>query len=178
MSDLGFQAMAWIFRLVDLFSSPARKLARLPLRSGMTVVDYACGPGRYTVPVAEFVGPEGKVYAVDIQPLAIRMVETKAAKAGVTNVEARVVRAYDSGIPGACAELVLLLDAFHGIGDRAALLGELRRIIRPDGVLLIEPGHMNQHKARAIVEATGLFRHTETRGKDLWFEPSGSGRRN
>ncbi len=157
--------MTWMYRLVDLFSDPEKKLARLPLRRGMTVVDYACGPGRYTVPAAGFVGPEGKVYAVDIQPLALKMVRDRAGKAALTNVEAVLVQAYDTGIPGECADLVLLLDAFHGIGDRAALLHEIRRIIKPDGVFLMEPGHMDAAQALSIVTATGLFRHVKTVGK-------------
>lgn len=171
MPDWEFRGMTYLFRLVDFFSGPGKKLARLPLRRGMTVVDYACGPGRYAVPVARFVGPEGKVYAVDIQPLALSMVRARAGRAALANIETVLVQAYDTGIPGGCADLVLLLDAFHAIGDRVALLREVRRIVKPDGVFLMEPGHMDGARARAIVTETGLFRHLETRGKDMRFAP-------
>jgi len=171
MPDWEFRGMAWLYSLVDIFSGPGKKLARLPLRRGMTVVDYACGPGRYTVPAALFVGAEGKVYAVDIQPLALRMVRDRAGRAGLANIETVLVKAYDTGIPDECADLVLLLDAFHAIGDRVALLRELRRIIKPDGVFLMEPGHVNRSRARAIVTGTGLFRHLKTCGKDTHFAP-------
>lgn len=171
MSDWGFRAMTWTYKLVDLFSSPARKLSRLPLHRGMVVVDYACGPGRYTIPVARFIGPGGRVYAVDNQPLAIRSVAAKAARASLTNVVVRVVESYNTGIPDRCADLVLLLDAFHQITDRSTLLSEVGRIIKPDGIFLMEPGHMDSAAALGIVTATGRFRHTDTRGKDLWFAP-------
>jgi len=171
MSDTGFRAMTWMYRLIDLFSSPEQKLARLPLRRGMTVVDYACGPGRYTIPVARFVGPEGRVYAVDIQPLAVKMVQDFAARARLANVETVLVKGYDTGIPGACADVVLLLDAFHSIGDRVALVREVRRIIKPNGVFLMEPGHMDVAAARSVVTGTGLFRHVETVKKDMRFAP-------
>ena len=46
----------------------------------MTVVDYACGPGHYTIPVAELVGPQDIIFAVDIQPLAMETIKRKAAK--------------------------------------------------------------------------------------------------
>jgi len=163
--------MTWMYRLVDIFSGPDKKLARLPLRKGMTVVDYACGPGRYTEPVARFVGPEGKVYAVDIQPLALNMVRGRASRAALANIETVLVQACDTGIPSGCADLVLLLDAFHGIGDRIALLREVRRIIKPDGRFLMEPGHMDGTRALAIVTETGLFQHLKTIKKDMHFAP-------
>jgi ubiquinone/menaquinone biosynthesis C-methylase UbiE len=171
MPDWEFRGMAWLFRLVDIFSGPEKKLARLPLRRGMTVVDYACGPGRYTEPVARFVGPEGKVYAVDIQPLALSMVRDRANRAALANIETVFVQAYDTGIPSACTDLVLLLDAFHGIGDRLTLLREIHRLIKPDGLFLMEPGHMDGARARAIVTETGLFRHLKTIKKDMHFSP-------
>ena len=175
MSDWAFRGMTWAFMLVDLFTSPTRKLARLPLEKGMTVVDYACGPGRYCIDIARSVGVKGKVYAVDVQPLAIRIVRVKAARQGLANIEPVLARAYDTGIPCSCADLVLLLDAFHQIADRPALLREVRRIIKPKGTFLMEPGHMKLDRARAIVADTGLFVHFVTRGRDMWFSPSPAG---
>ena len=171
MPDWVFRGMTWTYALVDLFSSSTRRLVRLPLRKGMTVVDYACGPGRYCVAVARFVGPEGRVYAVDVQPLAIRLVQRKAAQQGLANIEPILVSSYDTGIPSSCADLVLLLDALHQIDDRPALLREVRRIIRPDGAFLVEPGHMKLDRARDIVVGSGLFVHVSTHGRDMLFAP-------
>lgn len=163
--------MTLLYRLVDIFSGPDKKLARLPLRKGMTVVDYACGPGRYTEPVARFVGPEGRVYAVDIQPLALDMVRARANRAALANIETVLVQAYDTGIPGGCADLVLLLDAFHAIGDRIAVLREIRRVIKPNGLFLMEPGHMDGTQARVVVTESGLFQHLKTIKRDMHFAP-------
>jgi len=175
MPDWVFRGMTWTYALVDLFSSPARRLARLPLGKGMTAVDYACGPGRYCIDIARYVGPEGRVYAVDIQPLAVRSVRRKAAQQGLVNIEAILVDSYDTGIPRSCADLVLLLDAFHQIDDRPALLREVGRIIKPEGTFLMEPGHMALDKARDIVADSGLFVHAMTRGRDMWFSPASAG---
>jgi hypothetical protein len=49
--------MAWMYKLVGLFADPRKRLDRVPLKAGMTVVDYACGPGRYTLEVAKRVEP-------------------------------------------------------------------------------------------------------------------------
>jgi len=171
MPDWVFRGMTWTYALVDLFSSPARRLARLPLGKGMTVVDYACGPGRYCIDIARVIGPEGKVYAVDVQPLAIRLVQRKAAELGLANIKPILVNSYDTGIPGSCADLVLLLDAFHQIDDHPALIREVRRIIKPTGTFLMEPGHMRIDRAHDIVVGSGLFVHASTHGRDMLFAP-------
>jgi ubiquinone/menaquinone biosynthesis C-methylase UbiE len=78
MSNLSFRLMTWTMAIEDLFKNPAKLLKDAPLKEGMVVVDYACGPGRYAIPAAESVGPSGKVYAVDSQPLALATVKRKA----------------------------------------------------------------------------------------------------
>ncbi|UCG41834.1 MAG: class I SAM-dependent methyltransferase, partial [candidate division WOR-3 bacterium] len=140
MSDWGFRAMALTYKLIDIFSGADKKMARLPLEPGITVVDYACGPGRYALEIARRVGPAGRVYAVDIQPLAISMVRDKAKHAGLTNLEPVLVKAYDTDLPDGCADLVCLLDAFHDIRDRQALLREIRRLVKDTGTFILEPG--------------------------------------
>jgi ubiquinone/menaquinone biosynthesis C-methylase UbiE len=163
--------MCLVFGVVDLFSSAERRMARLPLEPGMTVVDYACGPGRYTLDIARRVGPAGKVYAVDIQPLAISTVRDKVKRAGLANVEALLVDSYHVGLPDACTDLVILLDAFYDIGDRQAVLREIRRLSKQDGTFILEPGNMDHDLAQHTVTSTGLFRFIEKHGKDQWYSP-------
>ncbi len=171
MPDFGFRVMTWMYKLVGLFADPRKRLDRVPLKPGMAVVDYACGPGRYTIEVAKRVEPGGRVYAVDVQPLATRMVKDKATRLGLENIETILIDSYDTGIPNSCADLVLHLDAFHQIGDRTALLKEIHRILKPDGIFYLEPGHMKLAGAREIVAASGLFRLTWSQGHDMQFAP-------
>jgi len=117
MPNAGFKCMKWFFKLIDLFWNPRRRLKGIPLKEDMAVVDYGCGPGRYTLPVAKLVGPKGKVFAVDIHPLAIRTVKAKATRKSVINIEAILVDSYDTGIQSSSVDLVLLLDTLHLIGD-------------------------------------------------------------
>ena len=171
MSNLGFRAMTWTYRLMGLFSSPRRRLSLVPMGPGMTVVDYACGPGRYTMEIARRIGPIGRVFAVDIHPLAIDAVKNRAAKLDLTNIDTILLDSYDTGIVDSTADLVLCLDAFHQINDRPALLRETHRILKPDGVFYIEPGHMKLSAARDIIIDSGRFRLTGTWGHDLQFAP-------
>ena len=167
MSDRSFNLMVWTFKLTDLFFRPRRHLNKVPLGEGMVVVDYACGPGRYTIPLAEIVGPKGKVFAIDIQPMAIKTVKEKAAQRSLSNIEAILVDSYHTGIPNSSADIVLLIDALHSIMDYDALFHEIHRLLRPYGFLFLEPGHMRASKATQIVKDTGLFTLTDRRGRDM-----------
>src|ERR671911_742967 len=87
MSKFSFKAMILILRVRDLFKSPQKVLSEVDMiKPGTHVLDYGCGPGNYTIIAAELVGPYGKVYAVDIHPLAIREVQKKARMKGLKNV--------------------------------------------------------------------------------------------
>jgi len=173
MSNAHFKGMVFLYRLASLIWNPERHLRKVPVERGMVVVDYGCGPGRYTVPLSKLVGPEGKVFAVDIQPLATKMVKQKSAQESLTNIEPILIDSYDTGIPGSTADLVLLVDTLHEIGDCDALFPEIHRILKPHGILFMDPGHMRLSKAREIVESTGLFTILECRNRDMLVTPKG-----
>ncbi len=75
--DVFYRLNIWSYKFIDLLWNPQRRLKDIPLKERMAVVDYGCGPGRYTLPIARVVGPKGKAFAVDIQPLAISTVKRK-----------------------------------------------------------------------------------------------------
>jgi ubiquinone/menaquinone biosynthesis C-methylase UbiE len=169
MSDWSFLMMARSYRVISLFQNPFRVLDRVGLRPGITVVDYACGPARLTSEIARRVGAEGTVWAVDIVPRAMTMVRRAAERAGLANIRTSLADGYSSGLPDACADLILLIDAFHAISDRPALLRELRRIARPGAALFLKVDHMAPADAMAAVAASGLFRLVEQSGRELRF---------
>ena len=169
--DAVYKINIWFWKFTDLIWNPRRHLKKIPLKEGMVVVDYGCGPGRYALPIAQLVGPKGKVFAVDIQPLAIRIIKEKATREGLTNIEAILVDSYDTGIQGSSTDLALLVDTFHQIGDHSALFREIHRILKQDGILFMDPGHMKLSRAREIVEGIGLFTIAECRGHDMLVAP-------
>jgi len=169
--DIVYKIDIWFFKFFDLLSNPRRLLKNIPLKEGMTVVDYGCGIGRYTLPVAELIGLKGKVFAVDIQPLAIKTVKEKAAKHGLTNVEAILVDSYNTGIQDSSVDIVLLIDTLHLIEDCNALFQEIYRILKQDGVIFMDKGHLKMSRAREIVESTELFTIVECWSRDMLFAP-------
>jgi len=169
--DAVYKINIWFYKFTDLIWNPRRHLKKIPLKEGMVVVDYGCGPGRYTLPVAKLVGSKGKVFAVDIQPLAIKTVKEKAARQCLTNIKAILVDFYNTGIQSSSTNLVLLIDTLHLINDRHALFHEIHRLLKQDGFLFMDPGHMKMTKAREIVESTGFFTIVECWGHDMLVAP-------
>ncbi len=96
-------ASRWLFlRRPPAILDPIRRLFESPqgliepyVRRGQVVADLGCGSGYYTFPLAELVGPEGKVYAVDLDKKIIRTLEKKADKGGYHNTEAHASSASD-----------------------------------------------------------------------------------
>lgn len=168
MSNMTFRLMQVVMYGWDIIlRHPLKDLEKMPLRQGMTIVDYACGQGHYTIPLAETVGPSGRVYAVDIQPLAVEVVKKKANQKSLRNVTAVLVDSYNTGIPDASADVVLLIDALHYMTDPDALFREIHRLLKPNGFLCMDPGHMKTVEARSIVERTGLFTVVEADGRNM-----------
>jgi ubiquinone/menaquinone biosynthesis C-methylase UbiE len=157
-SNLHLRLMAFAFKFRDLLRPPERLLKKARLEEGMHVVDYGCGPGSFAIPAAEIVGPQGRVFAVDIHPLALSSVKHKALRKGLANIETILVRGYDTGIKGSSIDRVLLIDTFTQIENREALLRELYRVLKGNGLLLLAREHMSMSQQKEIVMNSRLFK--------------------
>ena len=157
MSSFSFRLMNLTFRVVDFFFYPYidKRIKNFGIREGMTVVDYGCGPGRYTIRFSRIVGEMGKVYAVDIHELTVEAVERKIAKEGLGNVKPVLVSRYDSGLPDCCADVVCAIDMFFVIKKPSEFLGELKRIAKSDGILVIDDGHQSREETRKKILESG-----------------------
>lgn len=156
MNRFTFDGMALAFRIRDVLKPPIRILANTNLQPGMTVVDYGCGPGSYTLEAARQVGPTGRVIGIDIHPLAIAAVERKAARQKMPQVETRLVKDCKTGLPDGCADRVLMIDMIHMVVERNALLQEARRLLKPDGLLVVQVHHMPVEPIRRDLEREGF----------------------
>jgi len=134
------------------------------------VLDYGCGIGSHVVAAAELVGESGKVYAVDIHPLAVRAVEKAAAKRGLRNLQAlHTDRAV--GLAGGSVDVVLLYDVLHHLAAPERVLGGLRRVLKPQGVLSVSDHHLRQDDIVGRVTSSGAFRLVERGKSTLKFAP-------
>ena len=114
-------------------------LAALDVQPGSTVADFGCGNGYYTLPLARAVGPEGRVYGVDIQPEMLAMLGERASEAGISNIEPQLGSALDAPLPPGSCDLVLLADVYHEFSHPVPMLAVLHRALKPGGrVALLE----------------------------------------
>ena len=156
MSDLSFKLMNLIFHVMDfIYPYIDKRVKKFGIKQGMTVVDYGCGPGRYTTRFAKLVGEQGKVFAIDIHELAIEAVKKKIDQYGLRNVTAVLVDGYDSTLPDRTADVVCAVDMFHIIKNRTEFLSELKRITQKDGLLVIDDGHQKRSVTRANIFESG-----------------------
>jgi len=164
-SNLHFMLMSLTFRVRDILVPPMRILDEVGIKPGFHVLDYGCGPGSYLAPLAELVGEAGKVYALDIHPLAVERARRIASVRGLKNVEA-ILSGGKTGLPDRSVDVVLLYDTFHELSDPDGVLEELHRILKPDGILSFSDHHLREEQVVSKVTGGGLFellrKHTKT----------------
>jgi len=169
MPDIGFRMMSFFFRIRDRFRDPGKQLEKVGIKKGQTLLDFGCGSGSYVIPAARMVGENGRVDALDIHPLAISAVEKKANKEGLTNI-ATILSDRDTGLPDESIDVVLLYDVIRSIKDKRALLKELHRVMKANGLLSILAEHIKVEDVLEIAEKDGLFSLRDQHGKLLNFE--------
>jgi len=109
----------------------------LAIKPGQTVCDIGCGNGFYTLEIARLVGPQGTVYAVDIQPEMLRMLAHRAAETGLANIRPILGSPIDPRLPAGELDLILCVDVYHEFSHPAEMLARLRESLATDGRLVL-----------------------------------------
>jgi len=123
----------------DEWQQPERVIAALGMHPGDRVADLGSGSGYFTVRLARAVGPDGRIYAVDVDEEMNAYLRQRVAKAGVANVDVILGRFQDPLLPDGGVDLVLMVDTYHHLEDRPAYFRNLRRDLAPGGrVALID----------------------------------------
>jgi ubiquinone/menaquinone biosynthesis C-methylase UbiE len=164
-------ALAWA--LDTPFRRPFKRvtLDRVGIRPGERVLELGPGPGAFTVDAARRVGPEGRLIAVDVQPEMIAHVEARVRVASLDNVETHVRSAYDLPLEDESVDRAFLVAVLPEILDQARALAELRRVLKPGGVLsiseqFVDPDYRFPFETLRTVEAAGFF--LEQRYGNFW----------
>ena len=90
----------------------------LGIADGAVVADFGAGGGWFTTRLARRVGPNGIVYAQDIQPLMIEAITSRVQNEGLTNVRTIMGTPNDPRLPGGL-DAILVVDAYHEMNDPA-----------------------------------------------------------
>jgi SAM-dependent methyltransferase len=128
---------AYVARLLDpardQWQRPAEVLTALALKRGQTACDIGAGPGYFTLRLAEAVGPEGRVFAVDVEPRILAALRDRLAEGGIASVVPILALPGDPFLPPATCDVALIVDTYHHFPDGPAYLRRLARSLRPGG---------------------------------------------
>jgi len=148
--------MSLEFRLRDFFRPPERILREAGVRSGMTVLDFGCGPGGFSLAAAKLVGPDGLVYAVDSHPLAVKSAQRAADRRGFGNIRT-ILGGSVANLPVGSVDMTLLYDVLHDLPEPGLILGEVHRVLKPKGVLSVSDHHMKKDLLLSMITGGSLF---------------------
>ena len=167
-------ALAWTLEspLFQRLSGTETTLTRLGLRPGLRILEIGPGPGRLLLPAASRILPGGEAVGIDIQPGMIERLKLRAEKAGVTNLTALLGDATQPHVAEASFDLVFLCTALGEIPDRATVLSQCHRALKPGGMLSItekfgDPHYQSRSTVKRLAEEVG-FRLQSIEGK-WWF---------
>lgn len=170
---------AWLAWMVELDNPVFREnrarviLSHLDLRPGMRVLDYGCGPGRLTLPLARLVGAQGQVTALDLQAKMLEKLRAKAMAENLVNICYLQASAGEASLDAESYDMALLVTVLGELPDQARALKEIYASLKSGGVLsvteLVADPHFQKHqKATRLAEAAG-FREAGFFGRPLSY---------
>ncbi|WP_235282784.1 class I SAM-dependent methyltransferase [Methanosarcina sp. 1.H.T.1A.1] len=157
VSDFRFHATTLLFKFRDFFFPRRKILEEAGIKPGFKILDYGCGSGSYIRDTSEMVGPSGKVYALDINPVAVEMVRHLASIKQLKNIET-ILSDYNTGLPGESLDIVLFYDTYHTLNKPELVMKELHRVLKPDGILSFSDHHMKEEEIMEGVTRKKLFK--------------------
>jgi ubiquinone/menaquinone biosynthesis C-methylase UbiE len=120
------------------FSDPVLIVQGAGVQPGQAVLEVGCGRGFFTLTVAETLGPEGHLTALDITQASVDVVTRKVEAASLANVDVIRANALDTGLPGARFDLVLLFGVIPSPTlPPGRLVPEMHRVLKPGGRLAV-----------------------------------------
>ena len=121
----------------DEWQQPDRVIEVLAIEPGSKIADLGAGSGYFTFDLAAATGPDGVVYAVDVDPDMIELLDEKAAEAGTTNVRTLLAEPDDPGLPDGEIDLVFTSNTYHHIENQPEYFARLATDLAPGGRIAI-----------------------------------------
>jgi ubiquinone/menaquinone biosynthesis C-methylase UbiE len=134
---MGHLAAGWLDRPErDREEQPNKLMEALKVRPGDMVADIGAGTGYFTFRLSRRVGPKGKVYAVEIQPEMLEIIQKRRLARGVTNIELVLGKEANPKLPDAAIDLILLVDVYHEFRYPYEMTEAMVKALKPGGRLV------------------------------------------
>lgn len=121
----------------EIYAKRKDIVAAVGLAPGTRVGDIGCGTGLFTAPFAAAVGPEGKVFAVDIVPSFTKHIDEIRQKTGFTNIEAVLCKEDSVELAANSIDVAFLCDVYHHFEYPKSSLASIRRALVTTGELVV-----------------------------------------
>lgn len=162
-----FPVPAFMTRLIDnpirrkLIQKPETVAKRMKLEPGMIVIEIGPGKGNYTKSLAKNILPDGKVYAIDIQDSIIYHLKKKIEKENIINVIPKLDDVYNLSFEDESVDRILMIACLPEIPDPIRVLKELKRILKPNGLIslsemLPDPDYPRRRTEKRWAKEAGL----------------------
>jgi predicted methyltransferase len=153
----------------DRWQRPDEVMDALGIHAGSVVADVGCGRGYFTMLLARRVGPEGKVYAEDINDDVLADVRRDAKQEGLKQVEEIHGAPDDPHLPAGSLDVVLTVNSYHEWRQYDQMLRQLYQALKPGGLFglidgVAEPGqarevYQDEHRMPESMERDDLTRN-------------------
>jgi len=119
----------------DAWQKPDQIMDALGIADGSTVADIGAGAGWFTIILARRVGPNGTVYAEDVQRQMLEAIRRRVSREGLLNVQGRLGTSTDPRLPERAIDAILVVDMYSevDVDDRVTFLRNLARALKPSG---------------------------------------------
>lgn len=121
----------------DFDEDMKRLVPILDLQAGRVVADIGAGGGELSVRLARQVGPEGRVYATEMEKGRMERIRKRAEDAGLKNVDVLEAHATRTNLPESCCDAIVIRNVYHHFDDPAAMNKSLLASLKPGGRLAI-----------------------------------------
>lgn len=178
MPKIAFKAMTAIMSIRRLFRNIEGEVRYAGIKPGCCLLDFGCGLGFNTIPAAKIVGPEGKVFALDISRQAIEVLKKKAKKNNLENIEI-ILSECDTGLENGSIDVVYLHNTLPLIKNKRDVLDEIQRVLKINGRLsymsrsfsrIAGDNSMTDGELREYLEAKNKFRLIKSKSGHFVFE--------
>jgi ubiquinone/menaquinone biosynthesis C-methylase UbiE len=146
-----------------MFSDPKKNVEQFGIDPGSKVADFGSGVGFYALELAEAVGENGTVYAVDIQEELLTKLKNEISNRNLDNIEViwgDIDELYGSKLQNNLVDKVLVANVLFLSDDKERLAEEAKRVLKPKGMLLLVDwtdsfGGLGPHPSRVVPEDQG-----------------------
>ena len=134
--------------IVHFLNNPIRRKLQPPggvidhvhIQKGMNILELGPGTGFYTLEAARRAGPSGHVYAIDIKPRVIAILNGRVEQAAVKNITTKVASAYEIPLPSNSIDRAFMVHVLPEIPNKQKALHEIRRMLKKGGSLTLAEG--------------------------------------